>query len=319
MENRSELAPPLPIERAEAGLDCAQGRLSTRRFRWSMDHGLGILRHRALIIAVSIFAVMIMLVSGLPSEVAQHVDDSGLVANTTPAPPVPTFYPYLVPTGDYPLPDTLNTSLHGGGYMDPQVVSTISGGVPTFYMVSSNVYGSCTGEFGPEPCPALDLSIGKYSPQMALNILNGSGTHHVPISWSTPLQIWGSLTVGFISGDAITTNAAGSFIMLAAATSEDGTFVFLYTTSSGSWGSASPWTVSGQNPQFSFGGAAALLVTSTSTQLYTTTYYESGVTSASETIPIAHDYFAPFWTPSAGMGDEGIVVTTPSNTIDLET
>jgi len=53
--------------------------------------------------------------------------------------------------------------------------------------------------------------------------------------------------------------------------------------------------------------------------VWATTYYVSGVTSSSEEISIANDNVAPFWTPSAGMGEEGIGITTPSFTVVLET
>src|SRR5271170_5616879 len=139
MENCSELAQVSPGERVGTGRDSPQGRLPARKFRLSRNHALGILRHRLLVVAVSVFAVLIMLISGLPSQAAQHATDSGLVTNTTPAPPVPTFYPYLEPTSNYPLPDTMNWSTEGIGlpgldYLYPQIVSTVAGGVPTFYM-----------------------------------------------------------------------------------------------------------------------------------------------------------------------------------------
>jgi hypothetical protein len=289
------------------------------RSRHWLDAGASVPRRRWIIVPIAVFAVVIMLVSSLPAQIASYSRNSGLTTDSAPAPPVPTFYPYLVPTSEYPQPDNLNSSSTGFGYQDPQVVSTVVGGVPTFYMASSTEAVTCNWDQIKVLCPGLIVSTGTYSSQLALSILNGTGGRHVPIEWSTPVEVWSSLSAGVIDGVAITANAAGSFMLLAVGTSEDGTLVFQYQSSSGSWVSASPGSVSGAYPQFSFGGAAALLVTSTSTHIYATTYYESGVTSASQSIYIQNSDDAPFWTPSAGMGDEGIAVSTPSNTIDLET
>src|SRR5208282_4251520 len=98
---------------------------------------------------------------------------------------------------------------------------------------------------------------GTYCPTLALNILDGLSTYHVQIDWSGPAVIWQSGSVGQLTGDAITANAAGTFMMIAAGTTEAGTIVLEYQTSNGTWVSANPGTVLGNYPQFSFGGAAA--------------------------------------------------------------
>jgi len=260
-------------------------------------------------VAVSVFAVLILLTSSLPSPGTWHTagGSSGLstASSGTSTPPNATYYPYLIPQSEFPAPDQLNYTWLPNGLIDPQVVSTVINQNPTFLLVG---IGESKMMLGHQlvPCSAFYESEGTYSPSLAATIAGG-WTKNVPIQWTAPYPI--DCEIAPFQEDAIAASPTGNFAVAAVANATTTSVFELTNNATGAWGAASPATVTGVTPQISFGGAAALLVTRTSATVQAATYYVSGIPTVVRGLGYVTESAAGFWMPSSGMGYEGIIAS----------
>ncbi len=217
-------------------------------------------------VVVAIVAAALMVDTGLsintftPARLhtaASPNNNQPLNVNTT------LFYPYLVNPDLYPTPANL-TLLN---FSQPQLVSTVVGAQPTFFLLST---GSTTGN-GSD----LYLQEGYYEPSLARDILNGThcppghGKGHggnscgpaspVPIQWSISSAVPG-FTDAPIDGDALAVN--NTTVVVAAATGGS-TSLWLSPNAGENWSLLGSF--SGEFPHLALSGSRILLTTNVST------------------------------------------------------
>ncbi len=279
---------------------------------------------------MSIFAIVIMLLSSLPTQSFNAARSSGLHLDS----PLSsqggvTNYPYLVNTSLYPNPDTLAVN---DSYTLPQVTTTTASGVTTINVLAVNVT--------PSGNETLAIRSGTYSPTIAAQIAESNTSLNIPIqwgSWTYPFSVetgssrlcygehcleqteYGAGYTTGITGTALANSAGG---LVAAASFGGSTSV---------WGQGGPsgWTlfqgtpVSGSNPHLATLGGQAMLTTQTASAVEVTTFYfpegdlYGYLTYHTTTLSVTPVETAAFWLPNEAGGEEGVVVSTPSGAIQF--
>jgi hypothetical protein len=296
---------------------------SIRAGRW-LDAGGGVLRRRWFIIPIAIFAVAIMLVSGLPpANTWGKYGNSGLSVANVPPPPTKTFYPYVVSPASYPAPYTLTSQVPGASYLWPRIVATVNTGGNPIYDMFVVAYYSGNGTGIPY------FIQGSYSATIAKQILNGTATTSIPIQWGTPVRVTAyhgsdlhNLPLLNSQGFPFSTNAAITSAGTAFAASPEGLYLFAAvsdgtsTSENCSANGGSGWiphsTISGSGPNMAYGTYSALLVTHTSTDIYASFLYCTRATDYTGTIAASAVNAAPVWVANAtsgGASEAGVVAT----------
>jgi hypothetical protein len=271
---------------------------------------------------------LILLLSSVnPSEFRNR--NAGLKTATSPPPYSPTMYPYLVSPTLFPAPDTIFPGCEDLGHflcgpvqraLNPILDTATINQVPTYLVLATQpvpIYNQFQIQVGTGF--QLELDSGTYSPSLARNILAGSATQNYPIQWpSAPVAI-GSVQAGSFGGDAFAVSPNGS-AMFAAVTVAGATYAFesLAPSFGSTWTSLTQSPISGSDPQFSFGGSAALLVTRIASSVTATTFYlHDTPTSATATFSVSAVGIAAAWLPNQGMGEEIVAVTQTSGAVTL--
>jgi large repetitive protein len=241
----------------------------SRPQKW-LDVGLGFFRRKWFIVPLSVFAVVIMLTSSLPTQSPDNSSGLSPASSFTPPPSgPPPYYPYIVNASMFPAPGVINGT---GALSLPQLAaanSTLGLEVYDLMYVSNDSSGN----------ENLSLVIGVYNASAAQSVFqSGSCSPNcsggLPLQWGAPVLIH-SFGKTSITGDFLATSGT---MAAAAATVANKTYVYLSSSygASGSWGS-----VAGGS---SFNGSSPRLVVSPCTILLTTV---TGTSTLASTISLA--------------------------------
>ena len=146
-------------------------------------------RYRWLTVVISVFAVFILLTSGIGIVRANTTSGGAAAPPTSPAaPPTSSFNPYSANLSAWPTPDTL-----------PNVTGTLSlPRISSLTLGATFVYVLVFVEVVPSKGTILESDTGTYSPTLAGAIAVGNGcadncTQHLPIAWNvpTPVAVYG--------------------------------------------------------------------------------------------------------------------------------
>ncbi len=161
---------------------------------------------------ISVFAVFILLTSGIGIVRANLTSGGAAAPLTSPAaPPASSFNPYSANLSAWPTPDTL-----------PNVTGTLSlPRISSLTLGATFVYVLVFVEVVPSKGTILESDTGTYSPTLAGAIAVGNGcadncTQHLPIAWNvpTPVAVYGGSP---IQSDALAVDASDHVAYVAAA------------------------------------------------------------------------------------------------------
>ena len=237
----------------------AFGDVPSHRYRDWLLGGRGPLSRPTLVVAVSLFAVAIMRITGLPLQSYNTTPSSNLQPAFLPAQAPAPYYPYVINPSLFPTPGLLNGS---GVFSLPKLSSGTS---PTGLTVYDLLFVSTDG-FGNAN---LSLSIGSYNATAAQAVFNTGRcspncSGGLPIQWGLPTLVH-AFGKNAVTGDSLATNGN---LVAAAATVSNLTYVYdssNYGTPS-SWGSAGGGvSFAGESPRLVVSACSIFLTTITST------------------------------------------------------
>lgn len=216
-----------------------------KRHGWSLPaHARGILRLRSVVVALSVFAVLILLTSSTGTVRAETPTGSSSPAVQTSQPSTPPpFYPYITNTSAWPEPDVLRNIT--GALSLPQV-STLQAG-------STFVYVIALVDQIPSQGTVLEFDTGRYDPGTAQLLAQVGGCfdacdQHLPIVWDlpTPVAAYGGSP---IQGDALAVSQSGDVFLAASSNNSTQVYESQSLGAAGSWFALSGETsIAGGNP-----------------------------------------------------------------------
>jgi hypothetical protein len=213
------------------------------------------------------FAVAILLLSSsVPVSPNSSNSHAQIAGSSNPPTPQSPFLPYVINASQYPLPDTLLNATANISHPHVTEVSYLNQTIFEVTYLQTDPSGNTT----------LEYLYGRYSPTLAVCILNASGCpaqnrSNLPIEWTAENPIY---SLGSALGQD---TAIGSFGSLSAvAVSSRNQTHLLYTYDFGqfkTWNNPTPVAVPGATPRIVVSASTIVLTTISTSHLIVTTFH----------------------------------------------